>query len=159
MKFAYNQLLCLLLILTAGCSSYHRTWKAGAQISTDDPVAGRWQGRWESNANGHTGKLRAVIRPTGDDAYVAHYWASYRKVLRFTYDQPFTVQTRETRADGKKIVAFSGKTDLGPLAGGVYTYEGRAEADDFHATYRCRWDHGTYDMRRLRPGIGATSSE
>ena len=42
------------------------------------------------------------------------------------------------------FVAFN----LGWLAGGVYHYEGRADATNFFSTYTSKYDHGTFQMTR-----------
>ena len=37
---------------------------------------------------------------------------------------------------------------LGFLAGGVYHYEGHADATNYFSTYSCKYDHGTFQMSR-----------
>ncbi len=140
--------LFLLLIgslLGAGCFSFNREWKKAA--SNPIPVAdaglqGRWEGSWHSDSNGHTGKLRCVVTKTNDLVYRARFHAKYMKVLSFGYTVPLEA---EQATNG---FSFSGEANLGRLAGGVYHYEGHADATNFFSTYSCKYDHGTFQMTR-----------
>ena len=37
--------------------------------------------------------------------------------------------------------------DLGPLAGGIYHYQGEAGELEFVCTYKCKYDHGIFRMK------------
>jgi hypothetical protein len=109
-------------------------------------LAGRWEGSWRSDANGHTGRLRCVVTPLGPNRYRAHFHAVYWKIFRFAY----AVELNARAADGGRT-AFQGAADLGWWAGGRYSYAGDAGAADFAATYNSRYDHGVFRMQRAHP--------
>ena len=109
----------LLAVLMAGCSSFNRDWKAADKINyASSDLAGRWEGRWLSDVNGHNGKLRCLITHEKDSVYQARFRAHYAKIFRFSYTVPLVA---ERAPDGFK---FAGEADLGGLAGGVYSYRG-----------------------------------
>lgn len=136
---------CLLVAVLSACSSFGREWRAAARLPPPaDPLAGRWEGRWVSEVNGHAGRLRALLTPTGEDTYRARFHARYARLFTFGY----TVELRATNA-ASGVAHFAGSADLGRLAGGVYRYSGRADATNFQATYESRADHGRFELRRL----------
>jgi hypothetical protein len=47
-------------------------------------------------------------------------------------------------SEGK--LKLEGDADLGPLAGGIYHYQGQADETEFVCVYRCKYDHGTFRM-------------
>jgi hypothetical protein len=106
-------------------------------------IAGRWEGEWRSNKNNHHGRLRCVIHGFGNGAYAAHFKATYWKVLRFSY----VVGLQGERTNN--VFRFHSEVDLGKLAGGVYEYEGTVTPVRFSSTYRSRYDHGTFEMKRV----------
>jgi len=131
-----------LALLVNGCSSFNRDWKAAAGQPTDNSLAGRWEGKWLSEVNHHTGTLRCVLKREDDSKYTASFRATYWKILRASYQVEFTGEMR----DG--IWNFHGDENLGWFAGGVYHYEGRLTPTNFHSTYRCQYDHGTFELTR-----------
>src|SRR5688572_26499321 len=134
----------MLGVLVAGCSSFNRNWKAAEKINYDSSgLAGRWEGRWLSDVNGHNGKLRCLITREKDSVYQARFRAHYAKIFRFSYTVPLMA---EPASDGFK---FDGEADLGGLAGGVYSYTGHANATNFFSTYSSKHDHGTFQMKRV----------
>jgi hypothetical protein len=46
------------------------------------------------------------------------------------------------------VLRFEGEADLGWLAGGVYRYDGQATPASFFSTYKSKYDHGTFQMKR-----------
>lgn len=133
-----------LALLLCGCSSFNREWRrAAGKPAPANALEGRWEGRWLSDVNGHTGNLRCLITRVDDAHCRARFRATYRQVLRFSYTVPLAVQPHY---DGWE---FSGEENLGWLAGGVYYYEGRANATNFFSTYHCKYDHGTFELHRL----------
>jgi hypothetical protein len=131
--------------LLGGCSSFNRDWKAtGRCPDPGDDFAGRWQGTWLSDVNGHTEQLRSLIAKVDGTNYLARFQAKYRKGIRFTvnYRVPLSV---ERLGDTNQ---FRGEADLGWLSGGVYRYAGHASATNFYSTYECKYDHGTFQMTR-----------
>jgi len=139
-------MLGILCILTSGCSSFHQKWKTALhQPIPSSGLAGPWEGHWVSDKNGHTGRLRCVMTQTGANSYDAHFHAVFWKILRAAYEVPFD------SAETAEPYHFSGQSDLGKLAGGVYSYDGIAVAGDFNATYHSKYDHGRFVMRRPEP--------
>jgi hypothetical protein len=63
-------------------------------------------------------------------------------MLSFGYTVPLQV---EPATNGFK---FSGQANLHWYAGGIYKYEGHADATNFFSTYSCKYDHGTFQMTR-----------
>jgi hypothetical protein len=134
-----------LLLLVNGCSTFNREWKkAAASQPTPNSLDGRWEGKWFSDKNGHTGKLLCLLTRESDTNYHAHFKATYRKIFRASYAVAFTGEMQ----DG--AWQFKGDEDLGWLAGGVYHYEGRVTTTNFFSTYRCQYDHGTFELARPR---------
>lgn len=138
---AWAALLSLLLL--CGCSSFNRDWRKAANHSVPpDSIEGRWEGSWISDVNGHNGKLRCLLTHEEDSRYRARFRATYWKVLRFSYAVPLEFHQQDTGWE------FNGEADLGKLAGGVYHYEGRASVTNLHSTYRSKYDHGRFELRR-----------
>jgi hypothetical protein len=135
------------LLLVAGCSSFNREWRNAAELpASSSSLVGRWEGSWQSEANGHHGSLRCIVGQEPDGACKARFHAIYGKMLNFGYTVPLKV----AETDGS--FQFSGKANLGWWAGGVYTYEGEVRDANFHSTYRCKYDHGTFQMTRAPSG-------
>jgi hypothetical protein len=131
------------LLLMCGCSTFNRDWeKAARQSVPPDSIEGRWEGKWLSEVNGHSGNLRCLVSREGDDRCAARFRAAYARVLHFSYTVKLEIQPHFGGWE------FNGEEDLGKLAGGVYTYEGRASATNLFSTYRSKYDHGTFEMRR-----------
>ena len=154
--------LVALLALT-GCS-FDRNWRAmkraqlaetGTTTPWADPLAGRWQGRWVSDVNGHSGGLRAIITyvpqtVTLDRHYRADFDASYMGILRFGYGMNLVAKSGRSPTGGP--VSFHGEEDLGSMAGGVYRYNGTTDGTTFNATYESKDDKGRFEMTRPSPG-------
>jgi hypothetical protein len=136
-------ILLLGTLLSSGCSSFDRAWaKSAHEPLMGNRLLGSWGGSWKSDANGHNGSLRCVITQKRDGTYKARFHAVYKKVIGFGYTA--TLQATETNG----TFHFKGEADLGWWAGGVYQYEGHAEETNFFSTYRCKYDHGTFQMTR-----------
>jgi hypothetical protein len=128
------------MVFLTGCSSFEREWKQAASAGQSG-LAGRWQGTWASDVNGHHGKLRCVVSQIEGPEYRARFRATYQTVLHFSYNVNLHVERQ-----GNEF-KFQGEADLG-LAGGVYHYVGQAEGSNFLSTYSCASDHGTFQMTR-----------
>jgi hypothetical protein len=139
-------------ILT-GCASFEREWKRAAAApaisATTTPqsqIVGRWQGRWQSNRNQHDGALRCVVKPLSNDVYSARFHAKYRRLFNMSFG--YTALLQATPSSSGDRLAFTGEADLGWYAGGVYHYEGYADATHFSSTYSSKFDHGTFTLTR-----------
>ncbi len=136
--------LLFALFLAAGCATFNHDWNRAAQRpASPDDLPGRWQGVWASDVTGHTDQLRCVITKNKDGTFQARFHAKYHTVLSFGYTVALNVQ----RTDAPTF-KFLGEADLGWVAGGRYYYEGQANRTNFFSTYRCKYDHGTFQMTR-----------
>jgi len=134
------------ILLSGGCTTFGHAWaKAAKEPVTTNSLLGCWEGTWLSEANGHNGNLRCVVTLKNDGTYSARFHAIYKKVLGFGYTVPLKA------AETNGMFQFSGEADLGWWAGGVYHYEGHAQDTNFFSTYRCKYDHGTFQMTRPGP--------
>ena len=140
-----SMLLIAMLVCAAatGCSSFEQEWKSASALpAAPTDVTGRWQGTWASDS-GHSGGLRCVVSRVDARTCRAHFDATYAGALHFNY----VAQLQGEQApDG--YTYFEGESDLGALAGGVYKYEGRADAREFTSTYRSSGDRGVFRMTR-----------
>lgn len=142
-KFALLLLMPLLVVIGASCSSFNREWKKeGRNPIAGSGLEGRWEGQWISDVNRHHGKLRCIVKKEGG-FYKTRFHAKYQNIFSFGYTVPLEAAATD---EGYK---FSGEADLGSLAGGVYRYEGHADATNFFSTYSSKYDHGTFQMKRL----------
>jgi hypothetical protein len=141
-------LIPLVLVLT-GCSSFNREWRqAATQPPTTTGITGRWEGRWKSEANGHNDKLRAIITAVDTNHYDVKFHAAYKNWSTLYLTVHFGYTVRMETMPGQEGLKFRGSEDLGFLAGGVYTYEGRADATNYFSTYKSKYDWGTFEMKR-----------
>ncbi len=143
MKFFRPAALACIAFALAGCSTFDRDWKAAADTpAAPGSIEGRWLGTWKSDRNGHSGELRCLMTRAGTNTYSARFHATYQNILTYTYTAPLVA--REENGKFK----FSGQSDLGFLAGGLYHYEGIATPTNYLSTYRCPSDWGTFQMQR-----------
>jgi hypothetical protein len=133
----------LATLLLCGCCGFNRAWdKAGQTPASADSIEGRWEGRWLSDINGHTGRLRCLLTRSGDTNYTARFRATYWKIFRYSYQVDLQFEQR----DG--LWHLRGDENLGWLAGGVYQYSGSVSPTNFQSTYRSKYDHGVFEMTR-----------
>jgi hypothetical protein len=134
----------LLLSPTTGCSSFNRDWRAASRAGASEPaMAGAWSGTWKSAANGHQGPLRAILTPLDGDTLQARFRARFWGIMSYSYSLELKV---EPAAPG--CWSFTGSSDLGWLAGGVFECRGAASADEFRADFDSKRDHGTFTLSR-----------
>jgi hypothetical protein len=132
-------LLLSIAMLTTGCSSFERAWRNPPAESSG--IAGRWQGNWKSARSGDSGKLRAIITRQSAAQYNARFHATYHSVLAAVYGVTLDVTQRGPRSE------FRGAANLGVW--GRYETTGHATRTRFHATYRSKFDYGTFEMQRV----------
>lgn len=113
-------------------------------VAPGEPLEGNWTGTWSSTVRDDGGKLVCVIRKLEDGKYDAAFNATFAKI--FTYKMPVVLQAKPVAGGWE----FEGKADLGWLHGGVYTYKGRVEGDEFQSTYDSAFDKGIFRMKRVR---------
>jgi hypothetical protein len=132
-------LLLSIAVLTTGCSSFERAW--GDPPAESSGIAGRWQGSWKSARSGDSGKLRAIITRESAAHYKARFHATYHSVLSAVYGVTLDAKRRGSRSE------FRGAANLGVW--GRYETTGHATRTQFHATYRSKFDYGTFEMQRV----------
>jgi hypothetical protein len=126
--------------LVTNCRGFHQAWDAAPFPSAGDPLSGRWEGEWISEANGARGALRCVMVPSGPGRWQARFHATFARVLKACYDTEF-----EDHGAGLR-----GSSNLGTFSGGVYEYAGEVTDDHFVSTFQSRTDRGSFRMRRVR---------
>jgi hypothetical protein len=131
----------LLAPLAANCSDFKQHWEAAAR--RDGTLAGRWDGDWVSIASGHRGPLKCVIEIVSEEVWHARFRAGYTGIFRACYETDFHVARL-----APDRWTFSGRSDLGSLAGGLYEYDGDASSEAFTCRYKCKYDHGEFRLRR-----------
>lgn len=138
--------VALALLLTAtGCSSFNREWRQAAkQPHPANDITGRWEGRWISEVSGHNNKLQALVNPVDAGHYDVKFHAAYKKWITVHFGYTVRMEARPTGSG----VAFHGSEDLGTLAGGIYTYDGHADATNLFSTYKSKYDSGQFEMER-----------
>ena len=141
-KWATHGVALLVVVGLSGCSTFNRDWKAAAaRLTPTDSIEGRWEGRWLSAHNEHSGSLRAIVRKLDNGQFETRYHAMYAGVLSFG------MQMNLTLVPTNGGWTFSGEENLGRLYG-IYRYEGRASATNFYSTYKASVDHGTFQLAR-----------
>jgi hypothetical protein len=140
------------LLTLTGCSSFNREWREAATrpVPAND-LTGRWEGRWNSEANGHNDKLRAIISVVDTNHYDVKFHAAYQNWQTLFLTVHFGYTVRMETKPSTNGVTFRGMEDLGFLAGGIYTYEGRADGTNFFSNYNSKYDWGTFQMKRPGP--------
>jgi len=143
MKIRSAVIMAGLAVGLSGCTSFQRDWKRSeTAVRPANPIEGRWAGRWQSEVNGHSDKLRCLLKQAGPNQYDARFQAKFYHVFTYTY----TAHLAGEENAGK--VRFKGQANLGRLAGGAYTYDGQADATNFFSTYNSKHDHGTFQLTR-----------
>ena len=131
----------LLAPLTANCADFHEHWSDAR--ADPDSMGGRWQGEWTSSRSGHHGPLRCVVALTSDTVWHVRFRAGYARIFRACYAADFHVA--RLAADRW---TFSGRSDLGALAGGQYQYSGEAVPDLLVCRYVSADDNGEFRLKR-----------
>ncbi len=143
-----------MLATIAGCTSPAQQ-RAASALMSNDPFAGKWEGRWTSAKHANSGgKLQCVLTPVSlggglakrSSRYNAHfkaYWLTFSK----SYDVPLVARRR-----GNEI-AFHGTHELPAIYGGKYVFDGRATPEHFLSDYTSSYDHGKFEMHRPASGL------
>jgi hypothetical protein len=135
--------LCV-LPMTSGCASFGTDWKlAGKTNPAPSSIEGRWEGKWISTSDSHSGKLRCLLTPMPDGRYLARFHSYYWKIFTYSHDAILTVTPQ---AGGTN--RFSGSADLGKMAGGVFTYDGHVTTTNFFSNYSSKKHVGVFQMTR-----------
>ena len=144
--------LTVMLLLSGGC--YEARWSAaGKQPTPANGIEGRWVGTWRSEPTGHSGGLRCIVSEVTPQSFKADFKASYAWIFTFTYEMTMRIKAADA-ATRPGHVYFAGEQDLGWLAGGQYTYDGKVGPTEFFCGYRSENDHGTFQMTRPGGEVG-----
>ena len=127
-----------LAAVTTNCAGFRAAWE---NVTRPAGWEGRWEGEWRSEANGHHGALRCVLSKKSPQEIKAFFHGRYGKIFRVCYSVSL-----QARGAGDTF-ELSGQADLGELAGGIYEYDGTLGPGRFHCRYRCRYDHGDFEMK------------
>ena len=150
-------LLVVPVVLLAGCDGFITRWNQTAPPMTVNPaapMAGKWEGSWQSDANAYIGRLQAIAVPTDTvvvqkDVPAQQYVVDFQQYLLDAPSPSFTVKLNATMAaDGR--IHFKGKKDTGgyPM-NGIVTFDGWVDGDTFFCDYTGERDCGTFKMRRI----------
>lgn len=142
-----QEFLRLFAPLTANCRDFNARWEAAAALNADS-VSGRWLGEWVSEASGHRGPLRCVLTVVSPALWHLAFRASYSGVFRTCYTTDFNVVQKDGRW------SFTGRQDLGALAGGKYEYSGYAALTEMVCRYKSLKDHGEFRLKRVAGTFG-----
>jgi hypothetical protein len=134
-------LLALIILTSAGCSSFHRDWRKAKQTPAIG-IAGRWQGTWQSDSPKHHGRLRCLLTRIDEQKYEARFHAKYRNIFSFGYTALFTGRNENG------VFVCAGEADLGKLAGGIYRYDAQISPTNFFSTYKSKYDNGIFQLQR-----------
>ena len=121
---------------------FEQRWRLAAPPpSAANELQGRWVGEWISEANGHRGALRCILSKDRTGGFEALFHAKFCGGLRVCYTAPLHGQMNGSR------LLLDGEMDIGKLAGGIYSYKGDANENEFTCSYRCKYDHGVFQMK------------
>ena len=129
--------------LTANCRDFHARWASAGALG-EDSVSGRWQGEWISETSGHRGPLRCVLTVVTPSLWHLAFNAGYSRIFRACYTADFTAASDEGRW------AFTGREDLGVIAGGLYEYSGYATLTEIICRYKSPRDQGEFRLKRVK---------
>jgi len=142
MPSVFRELAHALASLTTNCHEFHKAWN---RTKPARRLHRHWKGEWRSEANQHHGLLNCVIDEIGGNNLKVFFHAKYSKILRVCYSVQMSAHE-----NSNGVLELKGKTNLGKLAGGNYTYEGQLSRKRFVCKYRCRYDFGTFILRPVR---------
>ncbi len=149
----------LLLLLFCGaltaCSSFDARWRA-AKDRTAAYGPTLWDGRWTS-AKHRTlggapegGRLRCVLSSINNAEYAsgspelrADFHANW-----LLFSSGYTMSLMPVKGAPTE---FRGTHELPAVFGGTYRYTARITGERFTARYDSSYDHGTFDLTRVRP--------
>lgn len=114
---------------------------APAKARATDAYAGHYVGTWRSEVTKHHGKLVCDFTKMDPKHYRADFTAWWG-----AFHGSYSV-VMETQRAGREL-RFSGRQDLGKLAGGVYKYAGKAGAGRMTSSFASAGDHGVFELTR-----------
>ncbi|MDF1823764.1 MAG: hypothetical protein P1U68_03930 [Verrucomicrobiales bacterium] len=133
-------------VMLSSCTSFEKEWESSvAAYGTGTTVTpeGPWTGSWTTTSNGHTGKLRAIVRksPRKAGEYQFRYHATWAKIFSGGY----TVSYPVTRSGDSYRV--SGDQKLGIF--GTFGHQGKIQGERFEASIsNKKGDIGVFVLER-----------
>jgi hypothetical protein len=110
-----------------------------ASYANAQSPSGRWRGEWTSRSTGHSGPMRANIRPNGDGSYSARFSGRFFVVFPFTY----RVDLQPTGWGN-----YSAEKKLGPLLGS-YRMQTSIRGNSLTGSFQAAKDLGAVNMHRV----------
>ncbi len=140
-------ILCAIALscLFSSCAGpgFNREW-ARTLATNPGPhsdVTGLWEGTWESQKNGHTGKLRAIVHETAENRYRFNYWATWGLGMSGTFEIDCEGETNGS------LTRVRGSKKLGPF--GTYGHDAEITPSKFDATFSSKKENlGTFSLAR-----------
>ena len=150
----HKTLPLLSLLVLSSCSGvrYEKNWTT-ALSKPAKGISGCWEGKWISEANGHTGALQCVVSQVSDkpNHYLFHYRATWVKILRAA----FTIECA-AKQGSNGTWTVSGEKDLGPAFGGVFSHTATITQQALQARYSAKLDRGKMEL--IRPPVPSESA-
>lgn len=134
----------LLLLAIAAMLIAQSSLVAGEHCVSETDLSGKWKGSWRSEKSNHEGKLRAKLVRRDANHYRATFSGTFMRILPFRYAVTF----QAVEQDGN--VYLSGSRRL-PMFG-AFHFDAESDGSHFHAFYRSRNDHGTFQLYRVNAG-------
>ena len=125
--------------------AYEYRWHQAASSAAPEGIEGTWDGTWQSEVNGHHGRLRCIIGPAIDDS--SHHPFRYRATWMRFLSGGYRAEHQVTPIAPDQWT-FSGQHQLPNWAGGLYQYEGTIHDDTMSVRYDCAIDRGHYELTR-----------
>jgi hypothetical protein len=104
-------------------------------------LSGQWSGRWNSSANGHSGKIEATFCQTSHSQVEARFRGTFAKVIPFRYRTKLNVVAQQP---GLTVMAGSRRLPLG----GEFNYHITMTDSCFNGSFSSRRNSGTFVMQR-----------
>lgn len=166
-----NQTLRFLLLAVAAsllpgcCFDHHREWRQWSPATPKEsrtllrkteppptaqsPFDGRWEGRWTSQRHRapfskemEGGNLKCVFTQIDPYRYRANFRAEWLLGASQYLAELYGHQRGET-------LHLKGESQVSPIFGGKYRYNGTVTANHFLLNYDSSYDTGTFEMRKL----------
>lgn len=127
-KTTFRLAFCILVVLSCNALSAQE-------------IAGQWSGKWNSNANGHSGKIAATFCQEDSATMKAKFSGTFAKVIPFRYTTRLNIVDQQPG-----LTVMSGSRRL-PL-GGEFSYYITMTDQCFHGSFQSRRNRGTFIMRK-----------
>lgn len=112
-----------------------------AEAGFGQDISGQWAGRWQSNANGHSGKIGATFCQLSPNTMQVKFRGTFAKVIPFRYSTRLKVVSQQP---GLTIMAGNRRLPLG----GEFNYYITMSDHCFNGSFSSRRNRGTFVMRK-----------